>query len=208
MATTGHENEVIDVEGLKASLQKYKTSLTDVITVLATQNHEDIQGLRNMLNGGNLGDVKAKTIDLEELPKVVGSEIVISEPNNPTRPPKFVGQKWFNTVTGMDFSAISVTGALTDWRPTGDIFVTIVSQIMADLEGIRSMISGNLGAVKAESVNTTDMPMVCGAPLITVSSSAPTTPPKFVGQMWVNTGVSPSYIYTAKAVTGSTGDWV
>ena len=31
MATTGHEQEVIDVEGLKASLQKFKTNIHDAL---------------------------------------------------------------------------------------------------------------------------------------------------------------------------------
>lgn len=84
----------------------------------------------------------------------------------------------------------------------------LLTQHDVDLKGLRDMIEqGNMGDVTVKNINSQYMPQVCATDIVTVYEGAPTVPPMFVGQIWVNTSVSPSRFYVAYQVTGSTNDW-
>jgi hypothetical protein len=65
----------------------------------------------------NLGDVKAGTIDCENLPKVCGSPMVLEGVGAPAVLPHFVGQRYHDTTSGAQhlYEAFAVTGATSDW---------------------------------------------------------------------------------------------
>ena len=74
-----------------------------------------ILGLAGRLE--NLGDVKAGTIDCENLQKVCGSPMVLEGVGAPAVLPHFVGQRYHDTTSGAQhlYEAFSVTGATSDW---------------------------------------------------------------------------------------------
>lgn len=74
-----------------------------------------ILGLAGRLE--NLGDVKAGTIDCENLPKVCGAPMVIEGVGAPSVVPHFVGQRYHDTTSGAQhlYEAFAVTGSTGDW---------------------------------------------------------------------------------------------
>ena len=74
-----------------------------------------ILGLAGRLE--NLGDVKAGTIDCENLPKVCGGDQVLEGVGAPSVVPHFVGQRYHDTTSGAQhlYEAFAVTGATSDW---------------------------------------------------------------------------------------------
>jgi hypothetical protein len=69
------------------------------------------------------------------------------------------------------------------------------------------MLKTNLGDIKVSSIDSEYMPQVVGEDLVIVGTSAPTITPKFIGQIYVNTGTSPSTFMVAESVTNSINDW-
>ena len=74
-----------------------------------------ILGLAGRLE--NLGDVKAGTIDCENLPKVCGGDQVLEGVGAPSVVPHFVGQRYHDTTSGAQhlYEAFAVTGSTGDW---------------------------------------------------------------------------------------------
>ena len=74
-----------------------------------------ILGLAGRLE--NLGDVKAGTIDCENLPKVCGGDQVLEGIGAPSVVPHFVGQRYHDTTSGAQhlYEAFAVTGSTGDW---------------------------------------------------------------------------------------------
>lgn len=74
-----------------------------------------ILGLAGRLE--DLGDVKAGTIDCENLPKVCGSPMVLEGVGAPAVLPHFVGQRYHDTTSGAQhlYEAFAVTGSTGDW---------------------------------------------------------------------------------------------
>lgn len=83
----------------------------------------------------------------------------------------------------------------------------LVVQQQYEIEGLKKMVEENLGDIRATTINTDDMPMVSGKPLVIVENGAPTVIPYFVGQIHVNRSTSPSTIKVCYQVTGSINDW-
>lgn len=83
----------------------------------------------------------------------------------------------------------------------------LLVQQQYEIEGLKKMVEGNLGDIRATTINTDDMPMVSGKPLVIVENGAPTEVPYFVGQIHVNRSTSPSTIKVCYQVTGSISDW-
>lgn len=75
------------------------------------------------------------------------------------------------------------------------------------IEGLKKMVEGNLGDIRATTINTDDMPMVSGKPPIIVENGAPTVIPYFIGQLHINYSTSPVTIKVCYRVTGSISDW-
>ena len=75
-----------------------------------------ILGLAGRLE--NLGDVKAGTIDCENLPKVCGGDQVVEGIGAPSVVPHFVGQRYHDNTVGARhlYEAYAVTGSLGDWE--------------------------------------------------------------------------------------------
>lgn len=74
-----------------------------------------ILGLAGRLE--NLGDVKAGSIDCEDLPKVCGAPMVLEGVGAPSVLPHFVGQRYHDTTAAEPhlYEAFAVTGATSDW---------------------------------------------------------------------------------------------
>ena len=85
---------------------------------------------------------------------------------------------------------------------------SILAQLLCDLDarinGIMSRLE-NLGEVKAITIDSENLPMVCGQPLVVEGAGAPTVAPQFVGQRYHDT--TNKKVYEAFAVTGNTNNW-
>ena len=85
---------------------------------------------------------------------------------------------------------------------------SILAQLLCDLDarvkGIMERLE-NLGDVKAKTIDSENLPMVCGQPLVVSGAGAPAVVPQFVGQRYHDT--TNSKIYEAMAVTGNTNNW-
>jgi hypothetical protein len=83
----------------------------------------------------------------------------------------------------------------------------LLVQQQYEIDGLKKMVEGNMGDIRATTINTDDMPMVSGKPMVIVENGAPTEVPYFVGQIHVNRSTSPSTIKVCYQVTGSISDW-
>lgn len=85
---------------------------------------------------------------------------------------------------------------------------SILAQLLCDLDsrvkGIMARLE-NLGEVKATTIDSENLPKVCGQPLVVEGAGAPAVVPLFVGQRYHDK--TNSKCYEAFAVTGSTSDW-
>ena len=70
---------------------------------------EDIDALTE--NRDKLGDVHAKSIDLDELPKICHYEAIIKATTAPNVAPDFIGQMWIDTAAGKVYMATATTNA-------------------------------------------------------------------------------------------------
>lgn len=70
---------------------------------------EDVDALT--ANRDNLGDVHAKSIDLDELPKICHYEAIIKATTAPNVAPDFIGQMWIDTAAGKVYMATATTNA-------------------------------------------------------------------------------------------------
>ena len=105
---------------------------------------------------------------------------------------------WNSTTNKYDFTLTpSATGVLA-------IIAEALAQQQSEIDGLRENLK-HLGEVKATTIDSENMPMVCGQPLVVVGSTAPTVVPMFKGQFYLNT-TTPA-LYVAKAVTNSVNDW-
>lgn len=78
------------------------------------------------------------------------------------------------------------------------------AMLFAEIRGIKRNLQ-HLGYVEAETVNSENMPQICGNDMILTGSGAPTTPPKFIGQKYLD---QTNHVeYTAYHLTNSTSDW-
>ena len=64
----------------------------------------------------NLGEVKAITIDSENLPKVCGQPLVVEGAGAPSVVPQFVGQRYHDITNNKCYEAFAVTGATSNWK--------------------------------------------------------------------------------------------
>lgn len=85
---------------------------------------------------------------------------------------------------------------------------SVLAQLLCDLDarvkGIMARLE-NLGEVKAITIDSENLPMVCGQPLVVEGAGAPSVVPQFVGQRYHDT--TNSKCYEAFAVTGATSNW-
>ena len=85
---------------------------------------------------------------------------------------------------------------------------SVLAQLLCDLDarvkGIMARLE-NLGEVKAITIDSENLPMVCGQPLVVEGAGAPSVVPQFVGQRYHDT--TNSKCYEAFAVTGATNNW-
>ena len=85
---------------------------------------------------------------------------------------------------------------------------SVLAQLLCDLDarvkGIMARLN-NLGEVKAITIDSENLPMVCGQPLVVEGAGAPSVVPQFVGQRYHDT--TNSKCYEAFAVTGATSNW-
>ena len=63
------------------------------------------------INVDNLGDVRAKSIDMDELPKVCDFPMYIISTTAPNVVPDFVSQHWIDTVAKKVYIAVGVSSA-------------------------------------------------------------------------------------------------
>jgi hypothetical protein len=63
------------------------------------------------INVDNLGDVKAKSIDLDELPKICSFSMYIISTTAPNVVPDFISQHWIDTVAKKVYIAVGVSSA-------------------------------------------------------------------------------------------------
>lgn len=104
-------------------------------------------------------------------------------------------------------SAKAVYDAMQSENADIQALAKLVVQQQYEIEGLKKMVEKNLGDIRANTINTDDMPMVSGKPLVIVENGAPTEVPYFVGQIHVNRSTSPSTIKVCYQVTGSISDW-
>ena len=85
---------------------------------------------------------------------------------------------------------------------------SILAQLLCDLDarinGIMSRLE-NLGKVKAITIDSENLPMVCGQSLVIEGAGAPTVVPQFVGQRYHDT--TNKKVYEAFAVTNNVNNW-
>jgi hypothetical protein len=65
----------------------------------------------DFINVDNLGDVRAKSIDMDELPKVCGFSMYIISTTAPNVAPDFISQHWIDTVAKKVYIAVGVSSA-------------------------------------------------------------------------------------------------
>ena len=114
------------IEGMSGDatiVTTYFQGLTDEVAALPSKfenyrndNNTTVEGLRRdveTLNKGkdNLGDVHAKSIDLDELPKVCGYPMFLFDTATPTVTPDFIGQFFIDTANGKVYMATAVTNS-------------------------------------------------------------------------------------------------
>jgi uncharacterized low-complexity protein len=63
------------------------------------------------INVDNLGDVRAKSIDMDELPKICGFSMYIISTTAPNVAPDFITQHWIDTVAKKIYVAVGVSSA-------------------------------------------------------------------------------------------------
>ena len=84
----------------------------------------------------------------------------------------------------------------------------ILAQLLCDLDarmnGVMSRLE-NLGEVKVITVDSENLPKVCGQSMVVSGAGAPAVVPQFVGQRYHDT--TNKKVYEAFAVTASTSDW-
>ncbi len=104
-------------------------------------------------------------------------------------------------------SAKVVYDAFTSDNAEIQALAKLLVQQQYEIDGLKKMVEENLGDIRATTINTDNMPMVSGKPLIIVENGAPTEVPYFVGQIHVNRSTNPSTIKVCYQVTGSISDW-
>lgn len=74
-----------------------------------------IDGLKAQLD--NLGETRAICINSEDVPKVQNVPMIVTGSGAPTTPnvPAFVGQKYLDLTNKKEYTAFSVTNAISDW---------------------------------------------------------------------------------------------
>ena len=74
-----------------------------------------IDGLKAQLD--NLGETRAICINSEDVPKVQNVPMIVTGSGAPTAPnvPAFVGQKYLDLTNKKEYTAFSVTNAISDW---------------------------------------------------------------------------------------------
>ena len=75
----------------------------------------EIDGLKAQLD--NLGDVRAICVNSEDMPKVQNYPMIIYGAGAPSAPnvPAFIGQKYLDVTNKKEYTAFSVTNAISDW---------------------------------------------------------------------------------------------
>ena len=143
--TTGHETEAVNVQGLKASLQKLKTNHIDdkevqlhVTAEALAYLYNENKALRELLTGMDnaaLPYIKAQTIEYVDkmtmgVPDVLESNVAgapsaANVPDNWNEAamgvwdgcPRRIGQQYVDKASGKVYYAIKVTGSTSDWVP-------------------------------------------------------------------------------------------
>ena len=111
-----------------------------------------------------------------------------------------------------EFYTVDSNGVLTPIAMTREMIkdvYQVTAQALCDLEarvrGIMSRLE-NLGEVKATTVDSENLPKVCGQPLVIQGTGAPAVVPQFAGQRYHDT--TNKKVYEAFDVTASASDWV
>ena len=86
-----------------------------VIAQAFAQMLGEIEGLKAQLD--NLGETRAVCINSEDVPKVQNYPMIIYGSGAPSAPnvPAFIGQKYLDTTNKKEYTAFSVTNAISDW---------------------------------------------------------------------------------------------
>lgn len=99
----------------------------------------------------------------------------------------------------IDVEAVLVTTAREQ------VLVEAVAHLQTQIDGLRASMA-NMGNMKAETINTTEIPAVCDNPLITLAADAPAVAPRVAGALYIDT--TNNNIYYAKSVTSNSTGWV
>lgn len=98
---------------LNSLISSNSTLLQTVIAQAVAELLANDEGL--MARIANLGDAKADSIDLAELPKVCGYPLVVEGAGAPSVVPYFVGQRYHDTTNKKVYEAFAVTNSTSDW---------------------------------------------------------------------------------------------
>lgn len=85
------------------------------------------------------------------------------------------------------------------------VIAEAIAEIWFNLKGMKENLRNYGYRLRVQSVDSADIPMVCGSPLVVEGSGAPSIVPMFVGQRYHDT--TNNKCYEAFYVTGSTNDW-
>lgn len=106
---------LVDAEGEFIIRTSYYQGVPD--SVYATiEKTETLEAERDATLGNldELGDVHAKSLDMDELPKVAHYDMIVKGSGAPTTTPDFIGQRYIDTANKKSYDACGV-GSVSDW---------------------------------------------------------------------------------------------
>lgn len=77
------------------------------VEILAEKNSQD----NSAINVDSLGEANAKSLDLDELPKICGFSMYVIAATAPNVAPDFISQHWIDTVSKKVYIAVGVSSA-------------------------------------------------------------------------------------------------
>ena len=95
----------------------------------------------------------------------------------------------------------SLPGVLNEYQ---NVMSEAIALLKSDVQGLKAQLK-NLGDVKAETIDSVNIPQVCGNDLVIVGDGAPTMVPRFIGQRYLDK--TNFNAYTAYVLTNQTSDW-
>lgn len=88
--------------------------------------------------------------------------------------------------------------------PGQSVIAQAFADLLGEINGVKAALS-QMGDIHADSIDTAELPRVCGGAFCVTGEGAPTAVPRFVGQEYLD--MTNKKVYKAFAVTASTGDW-